>query len=92
MAAPVENLLGDTIRKARERLKLTGEDIRREAGIHPTSLSFVERGQQALSGEQMERLAPVLRIRAERLAVLQLKSRIVSRRASKAARQPTKNV
>lgn len=85
MAAPGENLFGETIRRARERRGLTGEDIRRLADIHPTSLSFIERGEQAPSLEQIRRLADVLGLNAEKLAALALKSRVVPR----GARQPS---
>jgi transcriptional regulator with XRE-family HTH domain len=86
-----ENLLGETIKRARERLKLTGEDIRRHAGIHPTSLSFIERGEQPPSVEQLKRLATVLKIDAAKLAALAVRSTFVSRGSRKAARQATEN-
>jgi transcriptional regulator with XRE-family HTH domain len=91
MAAAAENLLGETIRKARERLGLTGDDIRRLADIHPTSLSFIERGQQNLSHEQIRRLAPVLHLSAKRLAVLALNASIRPRSAGRLVRRPARD-
>jgi transcriptional regulator with XRE-family HTH domain len=84
-----ENLVGKAIRGARERLGLTGEDVRRLADIHPTSLSFIERGRQAPSIEQLRRLAPVLKLNAARLAALAVKSSSRGRRAPLHNKQPS---
>lgn len=81
MAGSRDNLFGETIRKARERLKLTGDDVRALADIHPTSLSFIERGQQAPSIEQINRLADVLRLSPTKLAALAIKSKVHPRGA-----------
>jgi transcriptional regulator with XRE-family HTH domain len=88
MGTTRENLLGETIRRARERRGLTGEDVRRLADIHPTSLSFIERGEQAPSVEQIKRLAPVLGVSAAKLAALAVRSTFVARGARKAAGEP----
>jgi transcriptional regulator with XRE-family HTH domain len=84
------NLFGTTIKAARERRGLTGEDLRERAGIHPTSLSFLERGQQAPTFEQIRRLSKVLGLKVERLAALAARSRFVRRGAGRPAGQSSK--
>lgn len=85
MGATSRNLLGETIRKARETKGLTGADVHRITDIHPTSLSFIERGQQAPSFDQLRRLGAALGLDPARLAGLALKSEIRPRGAKGAA-------
>ena len=49
--------IGRNIRRERERCGFTGDRVRELTSIHPTSLSFIERGMQEPSGEQLRALA-----------------------------------
>lgn len=79
MRTDVEGLFGATIKRARERRNLTGEAVRRLTGIHPTSLSFMERNQQEPSGEQIRRLAEALGLNISRLAALAARTQFTGR-------------
>jgi len=58
--SPEALALGQQIKKARLRKRLTGDDVRRLAGTHPTSLSFFERGIREPSPAQFRELARAL--------------------------------
>jgi transcriptional regulator with XRE-family HTH domain len=72
MAATRLPLLGSTIRDARKRLGLTGEQVRDLCGVDPTSLSMWERGERIPPLDRIEPLARALRLKPEKLASLAL--------------------
>jgi transcriptional regulator with XRE-family HTH domain len=74
------NLLGTTIRLAREARRLTGEDIREACGVDPTSLSMWERGTRVPPLRRIKKLAPVLGLDPVYLAALALGRDVRSRR------------
>lgn len=65
--------IGQAIRSARLSLGLTGSDVRRLAGIDPTSLSFIERGKREPSLDHIRRLAKALDLDPVTLAAAALK-------------------
>lgn len=66
-ASPEAAEIGRNIRRERDRLKLTGEDVRRLAGIDPTSLSFFERGIREPNVRHLRRLARAFGVSFDRL-------------------------
>ncbi len=52
--------LGRKIRRRRLAAKLTGRDVQKRAGIHPTSLSLIEQGKQWPSIPQLDALTRLL--------------------------------
>lgn len=79
MASGFSPLFGETIRRARDRAGYTGEEMRRRTGIHPTSLSFMERNQQEPSGQQIRRLADVLGLNLAKLAAVAARTQFTGR-------------
>lgn len=57
--------LGETIKKAREKIGKTQEETAQEAGVHVSYLSRIERGVVNPSVEVLEKLAKVLRIKIQ---------------------------
>ena len=70
----IRERFGDAIRRRREELGLTQEDLAHKARIHRTYLSDVERGMRNLSLINIERLAEALSIRLSELFLLVEKS------------------
>ena len=58
----VRVLLGDAVRRHRERSELTQEDLAERAGIHRTYLSDIERGSRNPSLINIARLARALKL------------------------------
>lgn len=54
--------VGLNIRFARQNVGLTGNDVLRRTGIHPTTLSFLELGKQEASQLQLRLLAGCFRV------------------------------
>ena len=67
MNAKPDPSIGQNIRRERKRRKLTGEDVRRLAGIDPTSLSFFERGKREPRLYHLRRLAKAFDVPIARL-------------------------
>jgi transcriptional regulator with XRE-family HTH domain len=63
----IRERFGDAVRKRREDLGLTQEDLAGRAGIHRTYLSDVERGSRNVSLVNIERLAAALSLRPSEL-------------------------
>ena len=63
----IRERFGDAVRKRREELGLTQEDLAGRAGIHRTYLSDVERGSRNISLANIERLAAALSLRISEL-------------------------
>jgi transcriptional regulator with XRE-family HTH domain len=63
----VRERFGYAVKRRREELGLTQEDLAERAGIHRTYLSDVERGARNLSLVNIERLAAALSIRMSKL-------------------------
>ena len=57
-----ENLLGDTIRHARERKKLTRQDVAKEMGVHKNTIGNWEKGDSPPKLHQVEQLCALLDI------------------------------
>jgi transcriptional regulator with XRE-family HTH domain len=49
--------LGKNLRRARERLKLTQEEVGHRSGVHPTEVSRIEGGKRDPRVSTLERLA-----------------------------------
>lgn len=81
------NPLGKAIRDARRAARLTGEDMRRLAGIHPTSLSFIELGKREPSLEQLRNIAKALNVDPMTFAPAAL----VRRERRRGSKHPTEN-
>ena len=56
----IRERFGDAVRKRREELGLTQEDLAEKAAIHRTYLSDIERGSRNVSLINIERLAAAL--------------------------------
>jgi transcriptional regulator with XRE-family HTH domain len=59
--SPLQQPLGQLIRREREAAELTQEQLAAEAGIHRTYLSLLERGQRTPTIEVLRRLAKALK-------------------------------
>jgi transcriptional regulator with XRE-family HTH domain len=84
MDAAKTKLLGTTIREARVKQGMTGEDVRDACGIDPTSLSMWERGVRIPPLARIPRLAMVLGLDPVELATLALEA--VARREGRGRR------
>jgi transcriptional regulator with XRE-family HTH domain len=63
----IRERFGDAVRRRREELGLTQEDLAEKAMIHRTYLSDVERGTRNLSLVNIERLAQSLALKMSEL-------------------------
>jgi transcriptional regulator with XRE-family HTH domain len=52
--------LGRNLRRARERLELTQEEVGQRSGVHPTEVSRIEAGKRDPRISTVERLAKAL--------------------------------
>ena len=60
--SPLVRLFGHNLRAARHRAALSQEALAEEAGLHPTYIGLVERGQRNISLVSVERLAKALAV------------------------------
>ena len=75
-AARVKIVLGETIRARRKKLGLSQEELAHRAGVHPTYLSAIERGERNPALENLCAIAKALgvplaelfRLRGEKLS------------------------
>ncbi len=73
-AARIKIVLGETVRARRKKLGLSQEELAHQAGVHPTYLSAIERGERnpalenlcAISNALGVPLAELLRFRGKR--------------------------
>jgi transcriptional regulator with XRE-family HTH domain len=56
-------IIGETIRKYRERANLTQERLAEKADLHPVYIGEVERGEEAPSIAALLRISKVLKVR-----------------------------
>ena len=56
-------IIGEAIRKYRQRAALTQEKLAEKAELHPVYVGEVERGEQAVSVPALVRIAKALRVR-----------------------------
>jgi transcriptional regulator with XRE-family HTH domain len=54
--------LGENLQLARERLKLTQEQVGHRSGVHPTEVSRIEAGKRDPRVSTLERLAKALEV------------------------------
>lgn len=59
-AAPIKVALGKKIRARRKKLQLSQEELAHRAGVHPTYLSAIERGERNLALENLYAIATAL--------------------------------
>lgn len=59
--------LGENIKKARKKSGKTQEEIAKEAGIHVTYLSRIERGVVNPSMEVLENIAKALKVKSSKI-------------------------
>lgn len=52
--------LGENLRRARQRLELTQEEVGHRSGVHPTEVSRIEAGKRDPRVSTLERLAKAL--------------------------------
>jgi len=60
--SPLVRLFGRNLRATRTRVGLSQEALAERAGLHPTYIGLVERGQRNISLVSVERLARALRV------------------------------
>ena len=56
--------IGENIKKAREKSGMTQVEVATEVGIHPNFFARVERGEEAISLETLEKIVNVLNIKS----------------------------
>lgn len=92
--------LGQTVRSVRVAANLTGKDVQRLAGIHPTCLSFIELDKREPTLDQLRSLGRAARVdplQAFGRAALSLEgrenggARAVRRRTRRASGKPSKS-
>jgi len=54
--------LGENLRRARERLSLTQEEVGHRSGVHPTEVSRIEAGKRDPRVSTLERLAEAVEV------------------------------
>jgi transcriptional regulator with XRE-family HTH domain len=59
--------LGSTLKKERERIGLTQEELANKANLHRTYIGFVERGERAPNVESLIKLSKGLGLKAHEL-------------------------
>ncbi len=59
-----QDQLGKNIKKAREKLGLTQEQVADKAGIHVNYFARVERGEQTPSVDVLDEIAKAVKVRA----------------------------
>lgn len=61
-----ENLehIGKQLKIARENLKLTQAEVADKVGLHPNFYARVERGEEPISMDTMEKLVKVLKVKS----------------------------
>jgi len=63
----VPRALGRNLREARERAKLTQEEVGHRSGVHPTEVSRIEAGKRDPQVSTVERLAKAMGLSASDL-------------------------
>lgn len=59
--------IGSNIKKAREKSGLTQVEVAEKVGIHSNFFARVERGEETLSLETLEKIAKVLKVRSSEI-------------------------
>lgn len=70
VSRPMTNIqvqFGESIRRLREKRKLSQEKLAAEAGLHVTYIGRIERGGQNVSLNNIEKLARALKVKPEKL-------------------------
>lgn len=63
----IQALFGQSVRRQRERRKLSQEKLAELAGIHPTYLGRIERGRQNISLVNIGKIARALKVKPREL-------------------------
>lgn len=56
--------IGSNIKKAREKSELTQVEVAEKVGIHSNFFARVERGEETISLETLEKIAKVLKVKS----------------------------
>jgi len=67
MAMDIEKIFGTTVRKWREKLRLSQDELAQRAGLHRTYVSDIERGARNVSLKNVQKLADAMAIPLETL-------------------------
>lgn len=60
--ADIRKLLGDKIKKIRQKRKMSQEELAFESGLHRTYISDIERGTRNVSIRNIEKIAKALNV------------------------------
>lgn len=63
----IRKLLGDTIKRIRQKKKMSQEELAFESGLHRTYISDIERGTRNVSIKNIEKIARALNVSLKEL-------------------------